>query len=133
MSNAYNPNLIGFFNLDRLPQHDKGTMTQRLISGTQGMAVWSKIKAGTHTPSHSHPNEQIMLITAGRMDFRLQDEIKVCLPGDMILIPGDVEHEVWYREECDVVEFFSPPRYDLYPAAANNPFGLDAVEVRPKT
>ena len=33
MTTDYNPNLIGFFNLDRLPQHDKGTMTQRVISG----------------------------------------------------------------------------------------------------
>jgi quercetin dioxygenase-like cupin family protein len=125
MSKDYNPNLIGFFNLDRLPQHDKGTMTQRVISGEKGMAVWSRIKAGTHTPSHSHHNEQIMLITAGRMDFRLQDETRTCLPGDMILIPGGVEHEVWYREECEVVEFFAPPRFDLYPAAANNPFALE--------
>jgi hypothetical protein len=39
MSKDYNPNLIGFFNLDRLPQHDKGTMTQRVISGEKGMAV----------------------------------------------------------------------------------------------
>jgi quercetin dioxygenase-like cupin family protein len=88
MSKDYNPNLIGFFNLDRLPEHDKGTMTQRVISGEKGMAVWSRIKAGTHTPSHSHHNEQIMLITAGRMDFRLQGETRTCLPGDMILIPG---------------------------------------------
>ena len=90
MSKDYNPNLIGFFNLDRLPEHDKGTMTQRVISGEKGMAVWSRIKAGTHTPSHSHHNEQIMLITAGRMDFRLQGETRTCLPGDMILIPGRV-------------------------------------------
>ena len=125
MSKDYNPNLIGFFNLDRLPEHDKGTMTQRVISGEKGMAVWSRIKAGTHTPSHSHHNEQIMLITAGRMDFRLQGETRTCLPGDMILIPGGVEHEVWYREECEIVEFFTPPRLDLYPGAANNPFGLE--------
>ena len=80
MSKDYNPNLIGFFNLDRLPEHDKGTMTQRVISGEKGMAVWSRIKAGTHTPSHSHHNEQIMLIRAGRMDFRLQGETRTCLP-----------------------------------------------------
>jgi mannose-6-phosphate isomerase-like protein (cupin superfamily) len=86
MPTDYHPNLIGFFNLERLPQHDKGTMTQRLISGEKGMAVWSHIKAGTHTPNHSHHNEQIMLITAGRMDFRLQNETRTCLPGDMILI-----------------------------------------------
>jgi hypothetical protein len=66
-----------------------------------------------------------MLITAGRMDFRLQNETRTCLPRDMILIPGGVEHEVWYREDCDVIEFFSPPRLDLYPGAANNPFGLE--------
>lgn len=133
MSSAYNPKLIGFFNLDTLPKHDKGHMTQRLISGAQGMAVWSKIKAGSHAPSHSHHNEQIMMITSGRMDFRLQSETKVCRPGDMILIPGGVEHEVWYREDCEVVEFFSPPRYDLYPAAIDNPFGLDDAEAPAKS
>lgn len=132
MSNNLNPNLMGFFNVETLPQHDKGHMTQRLLTGSQGMAVWSKIKAGSHTPGHAHHNEQIMLITSGRMDFRLQDEVKTCLPGDMILIPGGVEHEVWYREECDVVEFFTPPRYDLYPGAINNPFGLGAPEEQSK-
>jgi hypothetical protein len=46
MSKDYNPNLTAFSNLDRLPEHDKGTMTQRVISGEKGMVVWSRIKAG---------------------------------------------------------------------------------------
>jgi AraC-like ligand binding domain len=82
------------------------------------VATASRISSTRTPPNHSHHNEQIMLITAGRMDFRLQNETRTCLPGDMILIPGGVEHEVWYREDCDVIEFFSPPRLDLYPGAA---------------
>jgi hypothetical protein len=62
-------------------------------------------------------------MTSGRMDFRLQNETKV-FPGDMILISSGVEHDGWYHEDCELVEFFLPPRFDLCLAAMNNPFGL---------
>jgi hypothetical protein len=31
-------------------------------------------------------------------------------------------HEVWYREKCQIVEFFNPPRFDLFPAATHHPY-----------
>ena len=48
MSTDYNPNLIGFFKLDRLPQHDKGTMTAA-ISGEKGMDGGVVAHQGGHT------------------------------------------------------------------------------------
>jgi hypothetical protein len=51
----------------------------------QGSQDPAKIEAGSHAPSHSHHNERIIMMTSGRMDFRLQNETKV-FPGDMILI-----------------------------------------------
>jgi hypothetical protein len=53
MSKDYDPNLIGFFNLDRLPEHDKGTMTQRVISGEKGMAVWVAQHGAVVVPQQS--------------------------------------------------------------------------------
>lgn len=49
-----------------------------------------------------------------------------CGPGTIIHIPADVEHEVWYREDCRYCEMFSAPRLDLFPAAARNPYGVQA-------
>ena len=44
-----------------------------------------------------------------------------------MLIPAGVEHETWYLEDCEIVEFFSPPRTDMFPAAsADNPYAQGA-------
>jgi quercetin dioxygenase-like cupin family protein len=114
----------GFFKKDELPIHVKAEMTQQLLTGPNGMVVWSKINAGMYTAAHQHMNEQISWLIAGRMDFRVGDEMRTCVAGDLVFIPGGVEHEVWYREDCDLVEFFTPPRLDLYPAAAHSVVGL---------
>jgi quercetin dioxygenase-like cupin family protein len=115
----------GFFRQSDLPQQvNKAEMIQKVLTGREGMVVWSKIKAGTYTAAHSHPNEQITWMISGRMDFRVADQKRTCVAGDLILIPKDVEHEVLYVEECEIIEFFTPPRLDLYPAAAHSVFGV---------
>jgi hypothetical protein len=35
------------------------------------------------------------------------------VPGDVVVIPSGVEHEAWFTVECEVVDFFSPPRADF--------------------
>ena len=53
------------------------------------------------------------------MEFRLGNEQRVCGPGDIVVIPGGVEHEAWFREDTEVIDFFAPPRDDY--SAANRP------------
>jgi quercetin dioxygenase-like cupin family protein len=114
-----------FYKKDELPAHLKAEMTQQVLTGRQGMVVWSKINAGMYTAGHTHPNEQITWLISGRMDFRLGDQpVRTCVAGDLVLIPGGVEHEAWYTDDCDLIEFFTPPRVDLYPAAEHSAFGL---------
>jgi hypothetical protein len=48
----------------------------------------------------------------GKM-FRLGTEQRVCGPGDVEVIPGGSEHEAWFREDTEVIDFFSPPRDDF--------------------
>jgi quercetin dioxygenase-like cupin family protein len=43
---------------------------------------------------HSHPNEQIGMMVAGRAVFQIGDEEKTLGPGDFYLIPGGVRHRV---------------------------------------
>jgi hypothetical protein len=43
----------------------------------------------------------------GKM-FRLGTERRVCGPGDVT--PGGSEHEAWFREGTEVIDFFAPPR-----------------------
>ena len=45
----------------------------------------------------------------GKM-FRLGTEQRVRGSGDVTVIPGGSEHEAWFREDTEVIDFFAPPR-----------------------
>jgi len=98
-------------------------MTQRLVTGREEMLVWSDIPAGTLTAAHSHDNEQITWILEGEVEFALAGAIRRCAAGDVILVPGRVVHEVRYLSRCRIVEVFSGPRIDLFPAAVHSAVG----------
>src|SRR5215831_18142031 len=88
-------------------------ISRRILSGDQGMVVWWSIGAGVHVEPHSHPNEQIVWMLKGKIEFRLGSEQRVCGPGDVVVIPGGTEHEAWFREDTEVIDFFAPPRDDF--------------------
>ena len=112
--------------LDDLPIHKTAFGEIRVLGGEQVMGFWAKLNAGAHIPAHSHPNEQITWLLKGCFDYKFSTgEEASCEAGSLVLIPGGVEHEVWYREECEIVEFFSPPRTDMFPGLTNNPYGLE--------
>jgi hypothetical protein len=48
-----------------------------------------------------------------RWSFSLGSEQRVCGPGDVVVIPGGAEHEGWFREDSEVIDFFAPPRDDF--------------------
>ena len=50
---------------------------------------------------------------AKKMEFRLGSEQRVCGPGDVVVISGGTEHEAWFREDTEVIDFFAPPREDF--------------------
>jgi quercetin dioxygenase-like cupin family protein len=88
-------------------------ISRRILSGDQGMIVWWSIAAGVHVEPHSHANEQIVWMLKGKMEFRLGTEQRVCGQGDVVVIPGGTEHEAWFREDTEVIDFFAPPRDDF--------------------
>jgi quercetin dioxygenase-like cupin family protein len=55
---------------------------------------------------------------SGKMKFRIGDEVRVCGPGELCVIPGGVEHEAWWLEDTEVIDVFSPPREDFLTGAA---------------
>lgn len=114
-----------FHTLDSIPAHPHPVGEIQLFSGAQLMVFWAEARAGSEAPLHSHPNEQITWLVEGRVDYKIGDEpIRSCGPGTIIHIPSGVPHHAWYRENCRIVEVFNPPRLDLFPAAASNPYGL---------
>ena len=108
------PKLSGFASLATLPEErisDK--ITRRIAAGDQGMMVRWSMKAGAHAQAHKHPHEQIAYMLKGKMDFRLGNERRTCGPGDVVVIPGGVEHEAFFPEDTEVIDVFAPPREDF--------------------
>ncbi len=48
----------------------------------------------TGAEPHVHPNEQIFVILTGRMKFRIGDEEGIAGPGEAVLAPPNIEHEI---------------------------------------
>ena len=108
------PTLMGFGTFAALLEEQIGEkISRRILSGDQGMIVWWSIAAGVHVEPHSHANEQIVWMLKGKMEFRLGTEQRVCGQGDVVVIPGGTEHEAWFREDTEVIDFFAPPRDDF--------------------
>ena len=108
------PTLVGFGTFAALPEEQiSEKISRRVLSGDQGMIVWWSIGAGVHVELHSHANEQIVWMLEGKMEFRLGNEQRVCGRGDVLVVPGGLEHEAWFRENTEVIDFFAPPRDDF--------------------
>ena len=108
------PVLSGFSAFASIPEErlsDK--ISRRVVCGEQGMIVWWSIAAGVHVEAHRHANEQIVWMLKGRMAFRLGEETRICLPGDIVVIPAEVEHEGWFHDDTEVIDIFAPPRADF--------------------
>ena len=107
-----------------IPEHARPVGKLKVLSGAQNMVFWGKLDAGTSAPRHSHPNEQITWLVAGRLKTAIGDAPATeVAAGQIMVIPAGVEHETWYLTDCEIVEFFSPPRTDMFPtASAANPY-----------
>ena len=93
------PVMSGFGALAELPwERVTDKIERRILAGHQGMIVWWKMKAGAHAAAHQHPHEQIVWMLKGKMDFRIGNEKRSMLAGDVAVIPGNTEHEGIFPE-----------------------------------
>ena len=83
------PKLIGFSRFAALiEERISEKINRRILSGDQGMVVWWSIGAGVHVEPHNHPNEQIVWMLKGKMEFRLGSEQRICSQGDVVVKIG---------------------------------------------
>lgn len=107
-----------YFSLDELPlEQVTGQFSRRTLAGQQEMVIWGSMSAGARGDRHQHPHEQIFWIISGEMEFQVGDARKTCKAGDLILIHGGTEHELWCLEDATFVTILAPVRKDLLPGA----------------
>ena len=59
--------------------------------------------AGGVAKAHSHPNEQIVSIIKGKVRVRIGDEERILGPGEIYVVPANIEHETETLEDREVI------------------------------
>jgi quercetin dioxygenase-like cupin family protein len=108
------PVITGFDKLASVPEEQiTEKIRRRVVSGKQGTMVCWKIKAGARANAHKHPHEQFVWMVTGTMELRIDNEKRAMKAGDVAVIPGGVEHEAYFPEDSEVIDFFAPVREDF--------------------
>ena len=85
----------------------------RVVEGERVTLAVIELDPDSVVPEHRHENEQVGVLVAGLLEFRIGDETRRVERGGTWCIPGDVPHEVRAGPEGAVaVEVFAPPRGD---------------------
>lgn len=86
----------------------------RTFWGEQQLLSLVELDANTILPRHSHPHEQSTFVLEGELEFELGGEIRLVRAGELVIIPGGVEHFVTVGPmPTRVLDTFSPVREDL--------------------
>lgn len=70
------------------------------------------LHAGVTAPIHSHPHEQWTYVLEGEMEFTLDGETQLLLPGMSAFIPSNILHGAVAVTACKVIDVFTPARED---------------------
>jgi quercetin dioxygenase-like cupin family protein len=93
--------------------------TKELLPGIVARTFWGKnmlaavvdLDPETVLPVHSHPHEQLGIVIKGEFELTIGGEARKLKPGDVYLIPGDVEHGAkTFTNPVKVMDVFSPVR-----------------------
>ncbi len=108
------PIIEAFDKLESVPEEQiTDKIGRRVISGKQGTMVYWRMKAGAHAAAHQHPREQFVWVVSGSIRLRIGAEARTIGPGDLAVIPGGIEHEAFFPEDTEVIDFFAPAREDF--------------------
>lgn len=74
--------------------------------------MMAELKGGAVMSAHSHAQEQIVHILAGRMKLIVDGVPHELNTGDSFYLASNVPHGVETLEDTRVLDTFSPPRHD---------------------
>ena len=86
-----------FFKLSEMPEPVIAPGTSAAygptITGKELEVGYYTEPKGSGAKPHHHPSEQIMMVLTGRLRMRIGSEVRDMGPGEVALIPGNLEHE----------------------------------------
>lgn len=89
-------------------------ITTRIVPGTNMTLSFSSVAPHAEGSVHSHAHEQMIVVLSGRIDILLAGKLYRLTRGDVMWVPGDVEHSgIGLDEPCEMLEIFTPARKDF--------------------
>ncbi len=108
--------MIEKINWDNVPEEEvTPKMFRKIVSGDKIMIAKMRFKDGFVVPLHSHENEQITQVLSGKIRFWFgenKEEEMELLPGDTVVIPGNLPHEALMIGDVEEIDTWAPPRAD---------------------
>lgn len=85
---------------------------RKAFGGESSTIALHRIHPGHKLCPHSHPNEQIVYIIEGEVDFHIGDEVLPLGPGGLVVVPPNVPHYVELRGDTPALnlDIFTPAR-----------------------
>lgn len=107
-------NQIGFIDIESIPEIEPAPGCKlRTPYGENLMLSQVTMDEGAIIPLHSHPHEQAGVLLSGSLEFQIGDETRIVKPGELYIIPPNVEHKaVAIGGPAVVLDVFSPIRED---------------------
>ena len=93
-----------------------------LVPGARSRTFWGEhmllsiveIDANSEVPSHTHAHEQAGMVIEGELEMGIGREVRRLGPGEMYIVPGNVEHYARCSETpAKVLDIFSPMREEF--------------------
>jgi quercetin dioxygenase-like cupin family protein len=94
---------------------ERGLLRQILAFNPNMMLVRHQMEKGWVGTRHSHPNDQLVYVIQGHLQFTGGDIMFDARRGDSFIVPGGVEHQARAMEDSEVLDVFQPFREDYAP------------------
>ncbi|HEU5165940.1 MAG TPA: cupin domain-containing protein [Chitinophagaceae bacterium] len=79
------------------------------MEGKKVQLTWFVVPPNTNFSNHKHESEQITYILEGELFFKSEDTVYKLSKGDCILVPGNIDHEVWTEKSfAKAIDAWSP-------------------------
>ncbi|HEX6169241.1 MAG TPA: cupin domain-containing protein [Chitinophagaceae bacterium] len=79
------------------------------VEGKKVQFTWFDVPANTNFPNHKHNSEQITYVLEGELFFKSGDNVYRLAKGDCILVPGNIDHQVWTeKSSAKAIDAWSP-------------------------
>ena len=86
--------------------------SRKLVVGKNEMLALVTLKKGALVPAHKHESEQITFILKGALRFWVDGREIVVREGELLHLPGNMEHSATALEDTLDLDVFSPIRKD---------------------